>query len=74
MPRKTDNTWTSDALQRGDIAAIQKRVLDDSNYILERDYVGDTPLLSAIAFDSLELVRFLLEHGADPNVMVDDGY
>lgn len=74
VPRKTDNTWTSDALQRGDIAAIQKRVLDDSNYILERDYVGDTPLLSAIAFDSLELVRFLLEHGADPNVMVDDGY
>ncbi|HBE67481.1 MAG TPA: ankryin [Planctomycetaceae bacterium] len=74
MPRKTDNTWTSDALQRGDIAAIQQRVLDDSNYIRERDYVGDTPLLSAIAFDNLELVRFLLKHGADPNVRVNDGY
>jgi ankyrin repeat protein len=74
VPRNSDNTWTSDALQRGDIAAIQKRVLDNSNYIHERDYVGDTPLLGAIAFDSLELVRFLLEHGADPNIEVDDGY
>lgn len=74
MPRKTNNTWTSDALQRGDIAAIQERVLDDSTYIVERDYVGDTPLLNAIAFDNLELVRFLLKHGADPNVTVNDGY
>lgn len=74
VPHETDNSWTSDALQRGDIAAVQKRVLDDSNYIRERDYVGDTPLLSAIAFGNLELVRFLLKHGADPNVTVDDGY
>lgn len=74
MPRKTDNKWTSDALQRGDIAAIEKRVLDESNYILERDYNGDTPLLSAIAFNNFELVRFLLKHGADPKVTVDDGY
>jgi len=69
-----DNTWTTDALQRGDTGAIQTRVLGDSSYIHERDYVGDTPLLNAIAFDSLELVRFLLKHGAVPNVDVDDGY
>lgn len=74
VPRNPDNTWTSDALQRGDISAIQKRVLDDSSYIHERDYVGDPPLLGAIAFDNLELVRFLLEHGADPNAEVDEGY
>ncbi len=74
VPRKTGNTWTSDALQRGDIAAIHRKVLDDSNYILERDYIGGTPLLNAIAFDNLELVQFLLKHGADPNVAVDDGY
>jgi len=36
--------------------------------------LGDTPLLTAISFDDLELVRFLLDHGADPNVTVEDGY
>ncbi len=73
-PRNADNTWTSDALQRGDTDAIRKRVRENSDYIHERDFIGDTPLLTAIAFADLELVRFLLKHGADPNVEVDDGY
>jgi len=74
MPRNADNTWTSDALQRDDADAIRGKVLEDPNYIHERDFVGDTPLLTATAFGNLELVRFLLKHGADPNVEVDDGY
>lgn len=53
---------------------IRRRVLEDSTYVSERDYVNDTPLLNAIDFDDLELVLFLLSHGADPNVEVDDGY
>lgn len=68
------NTWTSDALQRGDSDAIRSRVLEEPGYLSERDYVNDTPLLNAIDFDDLELVRFLLVQGADPNVEVDDGY
>jgi ankyrin repeat protein len=74
VPRNADNTWTSDALQRGDTDAIRNKVRANSSYIHERDFVGDTPLLSAIGFADLELVRFLLKHGADPNVEVDDGY
>ncbi len=74
VPHNRDNTWTSDALQRGDVDAVRERVLENSSYIHERDYVGDTPLLTAIACGELELVRFLLKHGADPNVEVDDGY
>ena len=73
-PRNAGNTWTSDALGRGDFGAIRERVLEDSDYVHERDYLGDTPLIAAIPFGNLELVRFLLEHGADPNVEVDDGY
>ena len=73
MPRNADNTWTSDALQRDDADAIRGKVLEDPNYIHERVFVGDTPLLTATAFGNLELVRFLLKHGADPNVEVDDG-
>ena len=74
VPHKTENSWTSDALERGDVAAVQERVLDDPTYLLEQDDVGDTPLLSAITFDNLGLVQFLLAHGADPNVTVDHGY
>ena len=73
-PRNADNTWTSDALQRGDTDAIREKVLDNPSYVHERDFVGDTPLLTAIAFGNLELVQFLIKHGADPNVKVDDGY
>ncbi len=74
MARNSDDTWTSDALQNGDVDSIRKRALEDPGYLVASDYVGDTPLQTAIAFDNLELVHFLLRHGADPNVDVDDGY
>jgi ankyrin repeat protein len=69
-----NDTWTSDTLEKGDADAVRKRVLDDPDFLLARDYVGNTPLLTAIEFDNWELVTFLLQRGADPNVAVDDGY
>ncbi len=74
MPNNAKNTWTSDALVRGDADAIKKRVLEDPEYIHERDYVDSTPLLNAIEFNHLDLVKFLLNKGADPNIKVSDGY
>jgi ankyrin repeat protein len=56
------------------VQAIRQRVLNDSTYINSRDYIRNTPLLTAIGFGNLELVEFLLQHGADPNVPVDDVY
>lgn len=69
-----DNTWTSDMLQCGDIDAIRDRCHKDPSYLHDRDYIEDTPLLTAIAFDHLELVRLMLAMGADPNVDAGDGY
>lgn len=74
MTRNADDSWTSDALQRGDVDAIRKRAVDEPGYLVRRDYVGDTPLVTAIAFGHLELVQYLLQRGADPNVALDDGY
>jgi len=69
-----NDTWTSDALQRGDLDAIRHRVSEEPTFLESRDFLDDTPLLSAISCDQVELVRFLLEAGADPNVRVNDGY
>ena len=69
-----ENTWTSDALQRGDLNAIKERALSDTTYLNQRDHYGDTPLMTAVSGDSTELVEFLLQQNADPNVDVDDGY
>lgn len=69
-----ENTWTSDALQRGDLGAIKERARSDATYLDQRDHYGDTPLMTAVSGDSTQLVKFLLEQNADPNVDADDGY
>ncbi len=74
MNQEPDNTWTTDHLESGDTEAIRTRALTDPAYLKEKDWLGDTPLENAIDFAHLDLVRFLLEQGADPNVDVDDGY
>ncbi|NCO38927.1 MAG: ankryin [Armatimonadetes bacterium CG_4_10_14_3_um_filter_66_18] len=74
MDRNTDNTWMRDALQRGDVAAVKQRVVDDPTHLSSRDCLGRTPLLTAIGSGNAELVEFMLKHGADPNVEMDEGY
>ena len=69
-----ENTWTSDALQRGDLKAIKERALSEANYLDQRDEYGDTPLMTAVSGDCPQLVEFLLQQNADPNVDVEDGY
>jgi len=72
--RNADDTWTSDALERGDVAAVMSRVRDDPAYLTSRDFIGNSPLRNAVAFSLVDLVDFLIRHGADPDEAVDDGY
>lgn len=74
MDRDGDEDWFYDALARGDIAAIMKRVADEPGYLASRDHLGEIPLKAAIGYGNLSLVESMLGHGADPNVEVDDGY
>ena len=67
------DTWTLDAIERGDIASIKAKVASDPGYLTSRDFVGNTPLLMALDCNHMELVRFLLDNKADPNCEVDDG-
>lgn len=64
----------ADAIDRGDIDAIRARVLAEPDCVHARDEFGDTILMSAIDNGDAELVDFLLQHNADPNVEVDDGF
>lgn len=68
------NTWTMEALKRGNIEAIHHRINSDPGYLEERDEVGNTPLMTAIDFDHLEGVQYLLQRGANPNADAEDGY
>ncbi len=74
MEYDQNDTFTCQALQRKDLDAIRQRVLSEPGYLKSRDYIGNTPLLTVIAHDCLELVELMLLHGADPNIAVDDGY
>lgn len=73
MSQGEDKSWTCDRLQCGNVDAIQERFETDLAYREARDSVGDTPLLSAVCFDHLPLVEWLLEHGANPNADAGDG-
>jgi uncharacterized protein len=62
---KTDSI--QDAAWRGDLKAVQGFIaqgvaVDDRN-----SHDGSTPLLAAAAKDSVEVARFLIDHGADVN-------
>lgn len=72
MSNNTD--WSQQFHDDEGLEALRQRVLDDANYIHARDQIGNTPLLTAIGHDDVELVDFMLEKGSDPNCEVDDGY
>ena len=72
MSSPTD--WSERFHDEEGLESIRERVLADPDYIHARDKVGSTPLLSAVGGNDLELVKFLLEKGSDPNCEVDDGY
>jgi ankyrin repeat protein/mono/diheme cytochrome c family protein len=64
---KRGETALADAASRGDLAAVRV-LLDKGADVNVVDYRGYTPLLQAVQFDrdSPELVKLLLEHGANP--------
>jgi len=74
MSLENDNHQSDDASVEPGMDTIIQRVLADPRFVHQRDAFGNTPLLQAIDDDNAKLVQFLLAHGADPNVEVDDGY
>lgn len=65
--------WTDKRIAAGDLEALRRRIMDEPDYLNTTSKWG-TPLEVAVDYGNLEVVRFMLEAGADPNVEPDDGY
>lgn len=53
---------------RGDLAAV-KKVVEKKGNVDKRDIAGQTPLMYAAEGGSLEVVKYLVDQGADVNAM-----
>jgi len=73
IPHKTDLDCLA---YKGDLASIKNQIetLEAKDietakwYINERFFQGDTCLISASRWGKIEIVQYLLDHGANPNI------
>lgn len=62
-----------DSVYSGSLAGAKKEVAQGAN-VNFKDERLDTPLGTACSLDDLEIIRFLLKNGADPNEPNAEGY
>ena len=71
-PKRTEFTTGSSlahqAAQDGDLEAIKEHVGNDKKIVNKQDANGWTPLHEATRGGHLDVVKFLIENGADPNM------
>jgi len=70
-PKPADPKLASliDAVRSRDIEGVKKAIATNPPLVNEHDNAGSTPLHHAAGFGSLEIMRFLLDHGADVNAV-----
>ncbi|MBI3117898.1 MAG: ankyrin repeat domain-containing protein [Candidatus Hydrogenedentes bacterium] len=57
----------------GDLRMVQRLIETDKSYLESPTAIGGTPLLSSIASKQVEVARYLLEAGANPDAVVIEG-
>ena len=68
----TGSTGAHQAAQFGDLDALKGQIDKDKNLVNKRDANGWTPLHEATRGGYLDVVKFLIENGADPNMTTGD--
>lgn len=56
-----------DAAEAGDVAFVAEAIANEKKMIYSKDIEGNTPLHKAALNGHLELCKFLMDQGADPN-------
>ena len=62
------------AAWEGDINAVEQSLINGKDVNSKDDLYGDTPLLWAAGFGNKEVVKMLIEKGADVNSKTDEGW
>ena len=60
--------------QSGDLNAVMQMLERDPSVVNSRDVRGDTPLMDAVVWGSLDQIRTLLDHGAEINAKGQHGW
>ncbi|KAJ2162713.1 hypothetical protein GGF46_000438 [Coemansia sp. RSA 552] len=71
MAKQDNNIWT--AASEGDIVFVKQAVEADKTKVDAKDKNGYTPLHAAASWGHTDLLRFLLDSGADVNITDSDG-
>lgn len=61
------------ACEKGDTEAVKRLLAADPKLVDQRESGGITPLGRAVVYNKTEVVKILLEAGADPNLAKPDG-
>jgi ankyrin repeat protein len=61
-----------EAVQRGDLETVRQKLAAGFD-VNAQNKTGSTPLSMAVAVDQREIAKFLIEHGADPNIATNEG-
>jgi ankyrin repeat protein len=68
-----DSSWDGRYHSTVHILVVAQLLLEDGADVNTRDNIHNTPLFLAMRHEASNLVRFLLEHGANPNLQNKEG-
>ncbi|UYV81943.1 TRPA1 [Cordylochernes scorpioides] len=68
-----DLVLCTEVAEAGNLKEFQKLVDEEPTRLVYRDPHGQTPLHRAASRDHVDIIRFILDRGADPNLTDDEG-
>ena len=67
------DTSLHDACYEGNLGMVKFLVVMDNTIINEKDTYGDTPLHAASSFNKIDIVKYLIESGANRTIKNNKG-
>ena len=73
MQAENNDKWMLEMLRNSNLQAVMSAVKTNRALLEKKDFIGNTPLRSAVEYGAVDLVKFLVAQGADVNAEYDDG-